>query len=262
MFGMARRGGTTAPPEDFEENIVDIDVAEEMRGSYLEYAYSVIYSRALPDARDGLKPVQRRILYSMDDMGIRPDRAHVKCARVVGQVMGQYHPHGDTAIYDALVRMAQPWAMRLPLIDGHGNFGSLDDGPAAMRYTECRMAPAAAAMTDGLDEDTVDFKPNYDGKDVEPTVLPAAFPNLLVNGATGIAVGMATNMPPHNLAEVVAAARHLIKHPNADLDTLMGFIPGPDLPTGGKIIGEAGIRDAYETGRGVFKMRATAVIEK
>ena len=167
-----------------------------MRTSFLEYAYSVIYSRALPDARDGLKPVQRRILYSMEEMGIRPDRGHVKCARVVGEVMGKYHPHGDGAIYDALVRTAQPWTMRLPLIDGHGNFGSLDDGPAAMRYTECRMAPAALAMTDGLDEDTVDFKPNYDGKDTEPSVLPAAFPNLLVNGAAGIAVGMATNMRP------------------------------------------------------------------
>ncbi|HET6758307.1 MAG TPA: DNA topoisomerase IV subunit A [Propionibacteriaceae bacterium] len=254
---------TPAPPEDdFTERIVDIDVSSEMQTSFLEYAYSVIYSRALPDARDGLKPVQRRILYSMDEMGIRPDRSHVKCARVVGQVMGQYHPHGDTAIYDALVRMAQPWAMRLPLIDGHGNFGSLDDGPAAMRYTECRMAPAAAAMTDGLDEDTVDFKPNYDGKDVEPTVLPAAFPNLLVNGATGIAVGMATNCPPHNLVEVVQALRHLIKQPDASIDELMRFIPGPDLPSGGKIIGLDGIRDAYHTGKGSFRMRATARIEQ
>ena len=164
-----------------------------MQTSFLEYAYSVIYSRALPDARDGLKPVQRRILYSMQEMGVRPDRGHVKCARVVGEVMGKYHPHGDGAIYDALVRTAQPWTMRLTLVDGHGNFGSPDAGPAAMRYTECRMAPAALAMTDGLDSDTVDFKPNYDGKDTEPTVLPAAFPNLLVNGAAGIAVGMATN---------------------------------------------------------------------
>ena len=227
-----------APPEDdFVERIVDIDVSSEMQTSFLEYAYSVIYSRALPDARDGLKPVQRRILYGMDEMGIRPDHSHVKCARVVGQVMGIYHPHGDTAIYDALVRTAQPWSMRLTLIDGHGNFGSLDNGPAAMRYTECRMAPAAAAMTDGLDEDTVDFKPNYDGKDTEPVVLPAAFPNLLVNGASGIAVGMATNCPPHNLVEVVQALRHLIKHPDAEVEELMRFIPGPDLPTGGKIIG-------------------------
>ncbi len=254
---------TPAPPEDdFTERIVDIDVSSEMQTSFLEYAYSVIYSRALPDARDGLKPVQRRILYSMDEMGVRPDRSHVKCARVVGQVMGQYHPHGDGAIYDALVRTAQPWTMRLPLIDGHGNFGSLDDGPAAMRYTECRMAPAAAAMTDGLDEDTVDFKPNYDGKDVEPTVLPAAFPNLLVNGAAGIAVGMATNCPPHNLVEVVQALRHLIKHPDTDIDELMRFIPGPDLPSGGKIIGLDGVRDAYHTGKGSFRIRATARVEQ
>ena len=241
---------------------MDIDVSSEMQTSFLEYAYSVIYSRALPDARDGLKPVQRRILYSMDEMGIRPDRSHVKCARVVGEVMGKYHPHGDGAIYDALVRTAQPWTMRLPLIDGHGNFGSLDSGPAAMRYTECRMAPTALAMTDGLDEDTVDFKPNYDGKDVEPAVLPAALPNLLVNGASGIAVGMATNCAPHNLVEVVQALRHLIKHPDADVDQLMRFIPGPDLPTGGKIIGLDGIRDAYQTGRGSFRIRATARIEQ
>ena len=253
----------SAPAEDdFTERIVDVDVSSEMQTSFLEYAYSVIYSRALPDARDGLKPVQRRILYSMEEMGLRPDRAHVKCARVVGQVMGLYHPHGDTAIYDALVRTAQPWTMRLPLTDGHGNFGSLDNGPAAMRYTECRMAEAALAMTDGLDEDTVDFKPNYDGKDVEPVVLPAAFPNLLVNGASGIAVGMATNCPPHNLVEVVQALRHLIKHPDADVETLMRFIPGPDLPSGGKIIGLEGIRDAYHTGKGSFRIRATARIEQ
>jgi DNA gyrase subunit A len=253
----------TAPPEDeFTERIVDVDVSSEMQTSFLEYAYSVIYSRALPDARDGLKPVQRRILYSMDEMGVRPDRSHVKCARVVGEVMGKYHPHGDGAIYDALVRTAQPWTMRLQLVDGHGNFGSLDDGPAAMRYTECRMAPAALAMTDGLDQDTVDFKPNYDGKDVEPTVLPAAFPNLLVNGATGIAVGMATNGPPHNLVEVVQALRHLIKHPDAIVEDLMRFVPGPDLPTGGKIIGLDGIRDAYHNGRGSFRIRATARIEQ
>ena len=253
----------TAPPDDdFTERILDIDVSSEMQTSFLEYAYSVIYSRALPDARDGLKPVQRRILYSMDEMGVRPDRAHVKCARVVGEVMGKYHPHGDGAIYDALVRTAQPWTMRLTLIDGHGNFGSPDDGPAAMRYTECRMAAAALAMTAGLDQDTVDFKPNYDGKDVEPVVLPAAFPNLLVNGASGIAVGMATNCPPHNLVEVVQALRHLISHPDAGVEELMRFIPGPDLPTGGKIIGLDGIRDAYTGGRGSFRIRATARIEQ
>ncbi|WP_112247455.1 DNA gyrase/topoisomerase IV subunit A [Kribbella monticola] len=258
---MARRTNTTAEPEDFEERILDVDVSDEMRSSFLEYAYSVIYSRALPDARDGLKPVQRRILFSMAENNIRPDRGHVKSARVVGEVMGKYHPHGDGAIYDALVRTAQPWSMRLPLIDGHGNFGSLDDGPAAMRYTECRMAPSSLAMTNGLDENVVDFKPNYDGREEEPSVLPAAFPNLLVNGAAGIAVGMATNMAPHNLVEVIQALRHLIKTPNADLDDLMRFIPGPDLPTGGKIVGLEGIKDAYLTGRGSFKMRATARIE-
>lgn len=258
---MARRTSTTAEPEDFEEHILDVDVSDEMRTSYLEYAYSVIYSRALPDARDGLKPVQRRILFSMAENNIRPDRAHVKSARVVGEVMGKYHPHGDGAIYDALVRTAQPWSMRVPLIDGHGNFGSLDDGPAAMRYTECRMAPSAIAMTLGLDENVVDFRPNYDGQEQEPSVLPAAFPNLLVNGAAGIAVGMATNMAPHNLVEVIQALRHLIKTPTADLDDLMRFVPGPDLPTGGKIVGLDGIKDAYATGRGSFKMRATARIE-
>ncbi|MFY9915202.1 MAG: DNA topoisomerase IV subunit A, partial [Nocardioidaceae bacterium] len=257
---MARRS-TTPPPEDFDEHIVDIDVRDEMRSSYLEYAYSVIYSRALPDARDGLKPVQRRILYTMNDMGVRPDRGHVKSARVVGEVMGRLHPHGDGAIYDALVRMVQPWAMRLPLIDGHGNFGSPDDPPAAMRYSECRMAPAAIPMTQGIDEDTVDFKPNYDSREFEPVVLPAAFPNLLVNGASGIAVGMATNLAPHNLVEVVQALRHLITHPKATLDDVMRFIPGPDLPTGGKIVGLDGIREAYETGRGSFRMRASARIE-
>ncbi|MEV5961081.1 DNA topoisomerase IV subunit A [Kribbella sp. NPDC051952] len=258
---MARRSSTTAEPEDFEERILDVDVSDEMRTSYLEYAYSVIYARALPDARDGLKPVQRRILFSMAENNIRPDRGHVKSARVVGEVMGKYHPHGDGAIYDALVRIEQPWSMRLPLIDGHGNFGSLDDGPAAMRYTECRMAPSAVAMTAGLDENVVDFRPNYDGQEQEPSVLPAAFPNLLVNGAAGIAVGMATNMAPHNLVEVIQALRHLIKTPGADLDDLMRFIPGPDLPTGGKIVGLDGIKDAYATGRGSFKMRATARIE-
>jgi DNA gyrase subunit A len=260
----ARRGGTTTPPEDFEENIVDIDVAEEMRGSYLEYAYSVIYARALPDARDGLKPVQRRILYQMNEMGLRPDRSHVKCARVVGEVMGRLHPHGDSAIYDALVRMAQPWAMRLPLVDGHGNFGSMggDDAPAAMRYTEARLTEAAMEMVASIDEDSVDFIPNYDGSEQQPDVLPAGIPNLLVNGAAGIAVGMATNMAPHNLGEVIAAARHLLRHPDASLDALMRFVPGPDLPTGGRIVGLEGIREAYETGRGIFRTRATATIEQ
>ncbi|MFI5757806.1 DNA topoisomerase (ATP-hydrolyzing) subunit A [Streptomyces sp. NPDC051569] len=260
---MARRSTKTPPPEDFEEKILDIDVVDEMQGSFLEYAYSVIYSRALPDARDGMKPVHRRIVYQMNEMGLRPDRGYVKCARVVGEVMGKLHPHGDASIYDALVRMAQPFSMRLPLVDGHGNFGSLgnDDPPAAMRYTECRMADATSLMTESIDEDTVDFEPNYDGQEREPVTLPAAYPNLLVNGASGIAVGMATNMPPHNLGEVVAAARHLIRHPSADLETLMRFVPGPDLPTGGRIVGLTGIKDAYEKGRGTFKIRATATIE-
>ena len=249
------------PPADFTEQIVDIDVEQEMQGAFLEYAYSVIYSRALPDARDGLKPVQRRILFTMAEMGLRPDRGHVKCGRVVGDVMGKLHPHGDGAIYDALVRLAQDFTLRLPLVDGHGNFGSLDDGPAAYRYTEAGWRRAALLMTDGLDEDIVDFVPNYDSQLTQPEVLPAAFPNLLVNGASGIAVGMATNMPPHNLVEVVGAARHLIAHPEATLDDLMRFVPGPDLPTGGKIVGLDGIREAYATGRGSFRTRATARIE-
>ncbi|MFG2698733.1 DNA topoisomerase (ATP-hydrolyzing) subunit A [Kitasatospora sp. NPDC048407] len=260
---MARRSSPTPPPGDFEERILDVDVVDEMQGSFLEYAYSVIYSRALPDARDGLKPVHRRILYQANEMGLRPERGHVKCARLVGEVMGRLHPHGDASIYDAVVRMAQPFSMRLPLIDGHGNFGSLgnDDPPAAMRYTESRLTAASMSMVESIHEDTVDFGPNYDGSEQEPQVLPSAYPNLLVNGATGIAVGMATNMPPHNLSEVVAAARHLIKHPAADLETLMRFVPGPDLPTGGRIVGLSGIRDAYESGRGTFKIRATTTIE-
>jgi DNA gyrase subunit A len=263
---MARRSTKTPRPDDdadFEERILDIDVVDEMQGSFLEYAYSVIYSRALPDARDGLKPVHRRIVYQMNEMGLRPDRGYVKCARVVGEVMGKLHPHGDASIYDALVRLAQPFSMRLPLVDGHGNFGSLgnDDPPAAMRYTEARMADATSLMTESIEENTVDFSPNYDGQEQEPVVLPAAYPNLLVNGASGIAVGMATNMAPHNLGEVITAARHLIRHPGADLDTLMKYVPGPDLPTGGRIVGLSGIRDAYEKGRGTFKIRATVSVE-
>ncbi len=243
------------------EKITDIDVSAEMRGSFLEYAYSVIYSRALPDARDGLKPVQRRILYQMNEMGLRPEKGHVKSARVVGEVMGRLHPHGDGAIYDALVRMAQPFSLRLSLIDGQGNFGSLDDGPAAMRYTECKLAPAALGLTASIDEDVVDFKTNYDGREVEPEVLPAAFPNLLVNGATGIAVGMATNMPPHNLGEVVSALLALIDDPAIKPKELMKLIPGPDLPGGGKVMVGEGIKEAYLTGRGAFKMRATVQLE-
>ncbi|MFE4470741.1 DNA topoisomerase (ATP-hydrolyzing) subunit A [Leifsonia sp. NPDC056824] len=243
------------------ERIEDVDVTTEMQGSFLEYAYSVIYSRALPDARDGLKPVQRRILYMMTEMGLRPDRGHVKSARVTGEVMGKLHPHGDSAIYDALVRMAQDFTLRVPLVDGHGNFGSLDDGPAAARYTEARLAAAALALTEDLDEDVVDFVPNYDNQLLQPDVLPAAFPNLLVNGASGIAVGMATNMAPHNLVEVVGAARHLLANPEATLDELMDYVPGPDLPSGGTIAGLSGVRDAYATGRGSFKMRAKVGVE-
>ncbi|ALG29354.1 DNA topoisomerase IV [Glutamicibacter halophytocola] len=249
-------------PEDFVENIVDIDVTNEMESSFLEYAYSVIYSRALPDARDGLKPVQRRILFQMSQMGLRPEKGHVKSARVVGEVMGKLHPHGDAAIYDAMVRLAQDFSLRLPLIDGHGNFGSLDDGPAAPRYTEARLAASAVAMTANLDEDVVNFIPNYDNQFMQPEVLPAAFPNLLVNGTTGIAVGMATNMAPHNLGEVIAAARHLLIEPEATVEELMKFIPGPDLPSGGSIIGLDGVKDAYRTGRGLFRTRATVELEK
>lgn len=250
----------TSPPE-FVERIEDIDVSSEMRDSFLEYAYSVIYSRALPDARDGLKPVQRRILYQMSEMGLRPEKGHVKSARVVGEVMGKLHPHGDASIYDALVRMAQDFSLRLPLIDGHGNFGSLDDGPAASRYTEARLAGAALAMTLNLDEDVVDFVPNYDNQLQQPDVLPSAYPNLLVNGASGIAVGMATNMAPHNLIEVVEAAIFLLRNPLATLDELMSLVPGPDLPSGGVIMGLDGIREAYETGRGSFRTRARVSIE-
>lgn len=244
-----------------QEQIVDIDVSQEMRTSFLEYSYSVIYARALPDARDGLKPVQRRILFQMDQMGLRPDRGHVKSSRVVGDVMGRLHPHGDSAIYDAMVRLAQPFSLRLPMVDGHGNFGSPDDGPAAPRYTEVRMAPAALAMTASLGEDVVNMVPNYDNTYMQPEVLPAAIPNLLVNGTTGIAVGMATNMAPHNLIEVIAGARYLLDNPDATLEELMRYIPGPDLPDGGKIVGLDGIRQAYETGRGIFKTRATAHID-
>lgn len=261
---MARRTKTAHDdyPEGIVENIVDIDVSSEMENSFLEYSYSVIYSRALPDARDGLKPVQRRILYMMQQMGLRPDKGHVKSARVIGEVMGKLHPHGDSAIYDAMVRLAQPFAMRLPMVDGHGNFGSLDDGPAASRYTEARMAPAALAMTADLGEDVVDFVPNYDNQFMQPSVLPAAYPNLLVNGSAGIAVGMATNMAPHNLREVIAAARHLLENPDASLKDIMKLVPGPDLPSGGTIVGTTGIKDAYEKGRGIFKTRAKVSIEQ
>jgi DNA gyrase subunit A len=262
---MARRKGPQ-PKADlaaFDQagaHVHDNPLVREVEDSYLEYAFSVIHSRALPDARDGLKPVHRRILFSMSEQGHRPDRGYVKSARVVGDVMGKYHPHGDGAIYDAMVRLAQDFSLNVPLVDGHGNFGSPDDGPAASRYTEARMSREAMLLVGELGEGTVDFKPNYDGSLEEPKVLPAAFPNLLVNGTSGIAVGMATNMIPHNLAEVVAATRWLIAHPDATLDKLMQFVPGPDLPTGGLLLGLDEVRRAYETGRGVVRMRGKVEI--
>lgn len=257
-----RKKAAPSSPDTVEEKITHIDVSEEMRTSFLEYAYSVIYARALPDARDGLKPVQRRIVYMMSEMGLWPNKGHVKSSRVVGEVMGKLHPHGDSAIYDAIVRLAQDFNLRMPLVDGHGNFGSLDDGPAAARYTEVRMAPTAQDMVSNLDEDVVDFVPNYDNQFLQPAVLPAAFPNLLVNGANGIAVGMATYIAPHNLGETVAGAIHLLENPQATTEDLMRFIPGPDLPGGGIIVGLDGIRQAYETGRGIFRTRAKTSIER
>ncbi len=245
-----------------DDRIVDVDIAERMEQSFLDYSMSVIVGRALPDVRDGLKPVQRRILYAMREAGLRPDRPYRKCASAVGDVMKKYHPHGDTSIYDALVRMAQDFSTRVPLVDGHGNFGSVDgDPPAAMRYTEARLSAAAMALLDGIDEDTVDFVANYDGYETEPVVLPARLPNLLVNGASGIAVGMATNIPPHNLGEVVDACLHLLRSPRATVDDLMRFMPAPDFPTGARIVDSAGIRDAYLTGRGAVTMEAVATTE-
>ena len=256
-----RRPRIEIAPFEGDGIIIDTTVVDELESSYLDYSYSVIYSRALPDARDGLKPVHRRILWSMFDANLRPDRGFVKSARVVGDVMAKYHPHGDAAIYDAMVRLAQDFMMRAALIDGHGNWGfTPDDSPAASRYTECRLSPAAMALVDGLGEETVDFEPNYDGSETQPAVLPSAFPNLLVNGSAGIAVGMATNMISHNLVEVVDAALHLLEHPQADLDALMRFVPGPDLPTGGQLLGMDEVRQAYETGRGIVRMRGTAEI--
>ena len=242
--------------------IEPIEIEEEMERSFLDYSMSVIVSRALPDVRDGLKPVHRRILWGMYDVGARPDRPFMKCARVTGEVMGKYHPHGDSAIYDALVRMAQPHSLRHPLVSGHGNFGSPDDGPAAARYTECRLDPLAMSMLQDIAEETVDFVDNYSGEFQEPSVLPSRIPNLLVNGGQGIAVGMATNIPPHNLGEVIDATVHLMDNPDATPDDLMNFVKGPDFPTGGSILGRAGILDAYRTGRGSIKMRATATIEE
>ena len=249
-------------PDEERQSVQPIALQDEMENSFLEYAMSVIMSRALPDARDGLKPVHRRIIWDMEQQGFRPDRPFVKCARVSGDTMARYHPHGDGAIYDALVRMAQPFSLRHPLIDFHGNYGSPDFGPAASRYTECRLHPLAMQLLADIDEDTVDMLPNYDGTTEQPEVLPARFPNLLVNGSQGIAVGMATNIPPHNLGEVIDATIHLIDHPEATPDDLMGFVKGPDFPTGGSILGRAGIIDAYRTGRGSVKMRATATIDE
>ena len=249
-------GGTTS---GFVE---PIEIQEEMERSFLEYSMSVIVSRALPDVRDGLKPVHRRILYSMFDQGLRPDRPHTKCAKVVGDVMGSYHPHGDSSIYEALARLVQEFSMRHPLIDGHGNFGGTgpDEGPAAMRYTECRLDALALELMAGIDQDTVDFQPNYDATSEEPTVLPSRFPNILVNGSQGIAVGMATNIAPHNLGEVIDATTHLLHHPEATPDDLMEFVKGPDFPTGALILGRQGILDAFRTGRGSIKLRAVAEI--
>jgi DNA gyrase subunit A len=243
-------------------NIEPRELAEEMRSSYLDYAMNVIVGRALPDVRDGLKPVHRRVLYAMSELGLQPNRPYLKCAKVVGECMGDYHPHGDTAIYDTLVRLAQPFSSRYPLVDGQGNFGNIDGyGAAAMRYTECRLAPIATEMLRDLDEDTVDFEPNYDERKMMPSVLPARFPNLLVNGSAGIAVGMATNIPPHNLGEAIDATIALIDNPEITVDELMRHLPGPDFPTAGRIMGHAGIREAYETGRGRVRMRAVAHIE-
>lgn len=252
------------PPTDgpVREAIEPIEIQEEMESSFLDYAMSVITTRALPDARDGLKPVHRRILYGMYELGARPDRSHMKCARVTGDVMGKYHPHGEGSIYDALVRMAQDFSLRHPLVDGHGNFGSPDFGAAASRYTECRLDPIAMRMLDGIDENTVDKSDNYSGDETEPDVLPARFPNLLVNGSQGIAVGMATNIPPHNLGEVINATIHLIDHPEASPDDLMQFVQGPDFPTGALIMGRQGILDAYRTGKGSIRLRAVCEIEE
>jgi len=243
-------------------NVEPRALEEEMRTAYLDYAMSVIVGRALPDVRDGLKPVHRRVLYAMNELGLGPTRSYAKCAKIVGEVMGNYHPHGDSAIYDTLVRMAQDFSMRYELIDGQGNFGSIDDDPAAaMRYTEARLARIATEMLRDLDMDTVDFVPNYDGSRREPLVLPARFPNLLVNGSSGIAVGMATNIPPHNLREVIDATIAYIDDPEIGTDGLLRHIKGPDFPTGGIILGRQGIRDAYETGRGRVRVQAKAHVE-
>ena len=248
--------------ETKQENVIPTDYAEVMQKSYIDYAMSVIISRALPDVRDGLKPVQRRTLYDMYELGIRYDRPYRKCARIVGDTMGKYHPHGDISVYGATVRLAQDFSTRYPLVDGHGNFGSVDgDSAAAMRYTEVRMAKITGEMLEDIDKETVDFMPNYDGSLQEPTVLPSKIPNLLVNGSAGIAVGMATNIPPHNLGEVIDGCVLLIDNPEASLEEIMTKVKGPDFPTGAKIMGRDGILKAYSTGRGSIKMRSCATIE-
>src|ERR1044071_2070053 len=251
-------GGPTGPGG----NVQPINIEEEMRRSYLDYSMSVIIGRALPDVRDGLKPVHRRVLYTMQEMGLQYNKKYTKCAKVVGQAMGLYHPHGDSAIYDTLVRMAQDFSLRYPLIDGQGNFGSVDnDPPAAMRYTECRLQRIAGSLMEDIDKETVDFTPNYDESTVEPTVLPTRIPNLLVNGSNGIAVGMATNIPPHNLTEIVDAAILMVNAPATPLKEILKIVKGPDFPTGAYIYGRSGIEAAYTHGRGKFVMRAKAAIE-
>src|SRR6201993_3396840 len=243
-------------------NLIPINIEEEMKQSYLAYSMSVIIGRALPDVRDGLKPVHRRILYGMHDMGLKHNKKYTKCAKVVGHVMGNFHPHGDSAIYDTMVRLAQPFSMRYVLVDGQGNFGSVDgDPPAAMRYTGCRLKRIAGSLMEDIDKETVDFVPNYDESTVEPTVLPTRVPNLLVNGSNGIAVGMATNIPPHNLTEIVNAAIMLVNNPAAPLKEILKIVKGPDFPTGAYIYGRSGIEAAYTHGRGKFVMRAKAAIE-
>lgn len=250
-------------PQAAAANVLPAELSKEMRTSFLEYSMSVIVSRALPDVRDGLKPVHRRILYAMNESGITPKRPHAKSARTVGDVIGKYHPHGDSAVYDTMVRLAQPFSMRVPLVDGHGNFGSIDgDSAAAMRYTEARLDKPAMELLRDLDKETVDFQPNYDESLQEPVVLPARFPNLLVNGSSGIAVGMATNIPPHNLGEAIDATCMMLDNPDCTVDDLMKVLPGPDFPTGGIIMGRKGIRDAYETGKGSLTIRSRCRIEE
>ena len=246
-----------------QENVIQLDFAEEMKNSYRDYAMSVIVDRALPDVRDGLKPVQRRILYAMKELGLSPDKPHRKSARIVGDTMGKYHPHGDSSIYNALVHMTEEYSLNAPLVDGHGNFGSIDgDGAAAMRYTEARLSTAAMTMLDNLEKGLVDFMPNFDDSEKEPVVLPAMLPNLLINGTTGIAVGMATNIPPHNPGEVIDAVIAYMDRPGISIDKLMDYVPAPDFPTGGTIVNASQMRDIYERGDGRIRLRAKTEIEK